>query len=216
MCSGPQLYCQKFIRAQEWENIVFRLATGKAKQGSDVFGGFSPSPMCLFIFRAIEWSRMSAEPPFAHCPAPTQSQPPVLAAAGQNPWENRAAPCAWGLLWLQTPTVPALGSLKQLFLDLPGFKQETVVPTRGHLQWRIKEAFISYHSCNSCSFKGCPAGCSSQPHPTQHLQTEIKHPPFAGHFPHLGSQTLLPFSPGLCQHPAAPAGHAHLRLVSNS
>lgn len=110
----------------------------------------------------------------------------------------------------------SLDSLKQLFPDLPGFKQETVVPTPWHLQWRIKEAFTSYHCCNSCSFKGCPAGCSSQPHPAQHLQAEIKFPPLQGIFPSLGIQTLLPFSPGFCQHPNPPAGQAHLRLLSNS
>lgn len=42
---------------------MFRFVIGKAKQGSDVCGGFFPNPMCLFIFTATEWSRMSAEPP---------------------------------------------------------------------------------------------------------------------------------------------------------
>lgn len=166
---------------------MFRFVIGKEKQGRDVFGGFFPNPLCLFIFPATEWSRMSAEPPFAHCPAPIQRQ--LSAGSGRANREQSCTLC----MRPQNPTLPSLGSLKQLFPDLPGFKQGTVVPTRWHLQWGIKEAFSSYHSCNSCSFMGCPAGCSSQPHPTQHLQAEIKLPPFAGHFPPSGNPDFAPF-----------------------
>lgn len=48
--TGPQLYCQKFIRAQEWENVVFRFVIGEAKQGRDVFGGFFPQPQVFVYF----------------------------------------------------------------------------------------------------------------------------------------------------------------------
>lgn len=102
MCSSPQLYCQKFIWAQEWENIVFRFVIGKAKQGSDVFGGFSPIPMCLFIFTGSEWSSMSADPPLPTVLLLPRASPQCWQQQGKF-WESRAAPCAWGLVWPRPP-----------------------------------------------------------------------------------------------------------------
>lgn len=149
MCSGPQLYCQKFIRAQEWENIVFRFAIGKAKQGSDVFGGFSPHPVCLFIFTAAGWVQSLPLPSVLLL---SRASLQCWQQQGKFPWRTELHLVHEACCGPKLP-VPSLGSLKQLFPDLPGFKQEIVVPTCGHLQRRIKEAFTSHCSCNFLYFQ---------------------------------------------------------------
>lgn len=172
--AGFQLYCQKLIQAQEWENIVFRFAIGKQNKWAMFSEGCRPPPPCLFIFTATGWSRVSAEPPLAHpalsCPAPASSQPRSAGGCPRNfPGRTRkrdsGGPCMWVSLWPKSRIMPLLSLLKWPFPDLPGFKQETVVPTCRVFQWRMKEAFSSHCRCNPCSSKGCPVHCSSQPCP---------------------------------------------------
>lgn len=130
---------------------------------SDVFGGFPPPPLCLFILTGTGWSRVSTEPPLAHSAPASSRAMPCWWALLRFPWEDEeeGQHCTLGMRLI------AAQKTELIKTAFPRSASIQAVPTRGGFQGRTKAAFISHRRCDPCSSERYPAHCSSQPCPTR-------------------------------------------------